>query len=116
VNSTLNRNLPFDTARDFAPVMPALDGSVLVVHRRYREMSAARRAREISPGKLNGAIGLRHAMHMGLAQFSSMTGGRVAAVTYKGAGPAPPRCWGRPRWRSACPRCEYVNRQASALR
>jgi tripartite-type tricarboxylate transporter receptor subunit TctC len=92
VNSTLNRNLPFDTARDFAPVMLALDGLyVLVVHpsvpaRTVAELVALVKS---APGKLNGAIaGSGTPMHMGLAQFNSLTGGRVAAVTYKGAGPA----------------------------
>ena len=33
VNSTLNKSLPFDTVRDFAPIMLAADGLyVLVVH------------------------------------------------------------------------------------
>jgi tripartite-type tricarboxylate transporter receptor subunit TctC len=92
VNSTLARNLPFDTARDFAPIMLALDGLyVLVVNpsvpaRSVAELVALAKA---APGKLNGAIaGSGTPMHMGLVQFNAMTGGKVAAVTYKGAGPA----------------------------
>lgn len=92
VNSTLNRNLPFDTARDFAPVMLALDGLyVLVVHPSVAAKSVGDLVALVkgAPDKLNGAIaGSGTPMHMGLAQFNMMTGGRIAAVTYKGAGPA----------------------------
>ena len=92
VNSTLNKSLPFDTLRDFAPVMLAADGLyVLVVHpsvaaKSVRELVALAKA---APGKLNSAIaGSGTPMHMGLAQFNSMVGARIPGVIYKGAGPA----------------------------
>ena len=92
VNSTLNRNLPFNTARDFTPIMHAADGLyVLVVHpsvpaKSVGELVALAKS---APGKLNGAIaGSGTPMHMGLVQFNSMVGGRITAVIYKGAGPA----------------------------
>src|SRR5689334_1936132 len=59
VNSTLNPNLPFNTARDFAPIMHAADGLyVLVVHpgvpaKSVSELIALAKS---APGKLNGAI------------------------------------------------------------
>ena len=92
VNSTLNKSLPFDTLRDFAPIMLAADGLyVLVVHpsvaaKSVRELVALAKA---APGKLNSAIaGSGTPMHMGLAQFNSMVGVRIPGVIYKGAGPA----------------------------
>ncbi len=92
VNSTLNKSLPFDTLRDFAPVMLAADGLyVLVVHpsvaaKSVRELVALAKA---APGKLNSAIaGSGTPMHMGLAQFNSMVGVHIPGVIYKGAGPA----------------------------
>jgi tripartite-type tricarboxylate transporter receptor subunit TctC len=92
VNSTLNKSLPFDTARDFAPVMLAADGLyVLVVHpsvaaKSVRELVALAKS---APGKLNSAIaGSGTPMHMGLAQFNSMVGAHIPGVIYKGAGPA----------------------------
>jgi len=90
VNSTLNRNLPFNTARDFTPIMHAADGLyVLVVHRRCpRNRRRAGRAREIRAGKLNGAIAGSHpdAHGTGAIQFD---GGRPYYSRHlQGAGPA----------------------------
>jgi tripartite-type tricarboxylate transporter receptor subunit TctC len=92
VNSTLNKSLPFDTIRDFAPVMLAADGLyVLVIHpgvpvKSVRDLVALSRS---TPGKLNAAIaGSGTPMHMGLAQFNSMVGASIPGVIYKGAGPA----------------------------
>jgi tripartite-type tricarboxylate transporter receptor subunit TctC len=92
VNSTLNKSLPFDTLRDFAPVMHAADGLyVLVVHpgvpaKSVRDLIALARS---APAKLNAAIaGSGTPMHMGLAQFNSMVGSKIPGVIYKGAGPA----------------------------
>ena len=92
VNSTLNKSLPFDTVRDFAPIMLAADGLyVLVVHpsvvaKSVRELVALARS---APGRLNSAIaGSGTPMHMGLAQFNAMAGTRIPGIIYKGAGPA----------------------------
>ncbi|HEY0337947.1 MAG TPA: tripartite tricarboxylate transporter substrate binding protein [Burkholderiales bacterium] len=92
VNSTLNKSLPFDTIRDFAPIMLAADGLyVLVIHpgvpaKSVRDLIALSRS---APGKLNAAIaGSGTPMHMGLAQFNSMVGAAIPGVIYKGAGPA----------------------------
>jgi tripartite-type tricarboxylate transporter receptor subunit TctC len=92
VNTTLNKSLPFDTRRDFAPVMLAADGLyVLVVNpavpaKSVRELIALTKS---APGKLNAAIaGSGTPMHMGLAQYNSMVGARIPGIIYKGAGPA----------------------------
>ena len=92
VNSTLNKSLPFDTLRDFAPIMLAADGLyVLVVHpglpaKSVRELVALSKS---APGRLNAAIaGSGTPMHMGLAQYNSMVGVAIPGIIYKGAGPA----------------------------
>jgi len=92
VNATLNKSIPFDTLRDFAPVMHAADGLyVLVVHpgvpaKSVRELVGLARS---ASAKLNAAIaGSGTPMHMGLAQFNSMAGAAIPGVIYKGAGPA----------------------------
>src|SRR4029079_1469589 len=59
VNTTLNKSLPFDTVRDFAPVMLAADGLyVLVVHpgvpaKSLRDLVALSKS---SSARLNAAI------------------------------------------------------------
>ena len=92
VNTTLNKSLPFDTLRDFAPVMLAADGLyVLVVNasvpaKSVKDLIALAKS---APGKLNAAIaGSGTPMHMGLAQFNSMVGASIPGIIYKGAGPA----------------------------
>jgi len=92
VNATLNKSIPFDTRRDFAPIMLALDGLyVLVVNNAVpatsiRELIALTKS---APGKLNAAIaGSGTPMHMGLVQYNSMVGAKIPGIIYKGAGPA----------------------------
>jgi len=92
VNSTLNKSLPFDTLRDFAPIMHAVDGLyVLVVHPAVPAKSVAELVAlaKSAPAKMNAAIaGAGTPMHLGLVQFNSLVGTTVAGITYKGAGPA----------------------------
>jgi tripartite-type tricarboxylate transporter receptor subunit TctC len=92
VNATLNPSIPFDTVRDFAPIMLAVDGLyVLVVHpgvpaKTVRELVALTKS---APGRLNAAIaGSGTPMHMGLAQYNAMVGASIPGIIYKGAGPA----------------------------
>jgi tripartite-type tricarboxylate transporter receptor subunit TctC len=92
VNATLNPSMPFDTLRDFAPIMLAVDGLyVLVVHpsvpaKTVRELVALTKS---APGRLNAAIaGSGTPMHMGLAQYNTMVGASIPGIIYKGAGPA----------------------------
>ena len=92
VNSTLNKSLPFDTLRDFAPIMHAVDGLyVLVIHPAVPAKSVAELVAlaKSAPAKMNAAIaGAGTPMHLGLVQFNSLVGTTVAGITYKGAGPA----------------------------
>ena len=92
VTASLHKKLPFDAARDYAMIMLAADGLyVLVVHpsvpaKSVRELIALTKS---ASAKMNGAIaGAGTPMHLGLVQYNSMAGASVAAITYKGAGPA----------------------------
>ena len=92
VNAALYPKLPFNVARDFAPVMLAADGLyVLVLHPSVPAKSVGELVAYVktAPSRLNGAIaGSGTPMHMGLVQFNALTGAAVAPITYKGAGPA----------------------------
>ena len=88
----LIQSAPFDTARDFAPVMlVASTPSVLVTHpslpvKTVRDLIALAKAR---PGELNYASGATGSgSHLATELFRSMTGVNIVRVPYKGAGPA----------------------------
>lgn len=92
INPALYAKLPYDAARDFAPitlvtVMPFL----LVTHpslpvRSVKELVALAKAR---PGQLNyGSPGTGATTHLANELFKSMTGADIAHVPYKGVAPA----------------------------
>ena len=92
VNPALFAKLPFDAARDLAPVMHAVNGLyILAVHpslpaKSVKELIALAKA---APGKLNASIaGAGTPTHLGLEQFKAMAGVSIAAINYKGAAPA----------------------------
>lgn len=92
VNPALFTKLPFDAARDLAPVTQAVNGLyILAVHpslsaKSVGELIALAKA---SPGKLNASIaGAGTPTHLGLEQFKAMAGVSIAAINYKGAAPA----------------------------
>ena len=84
----LYRNLPYDQARDLAPVSLLASGPlVLVVHpslpaRTVRELTALAKSR---PGELNvGNSGIGSLPHLTAELFASMSGVRLVHVAYKG--------------------------------
>ena len=92
VNPALFPKLPFDAARDLAPVMLTVNGLyILAVHpalpaKSVSELIALAKA---SPGKLNASIaGAGTPTHLGLEQFKAMAGVSITAINYKGAAPA----------------------------
>jgi tripartite-type tricarboxylate transporter receptor subunit TctC len=91
-NPSLHRKLPYDSAKDFAPVsLLASAPVVLVVHssvpaQTLKELLALARAR---PGQLNFAFGgYGTATHMGVELFRSAAKVDVVLIPYKGGGPA----------------------------
>jgi tripartite-type tricarboxylate transporter receptor subunit TctC len=83
--------VPYDTARDFAPIsLMASAPNVLVVHpsvpaSSVKELIALARAQ---PGGLNYAsAGAGSNAHLAVALFAAMTGVQLAHVPYRGTGP-----------------------------
>jgi tripartite-type tricarboxylate transporter receptor subunit TctC len=91
-NAALYRDLPFDVARDFAPVsLVALSACLLVVHpsvpaRDVAELVARAKA---APGALNcGIAGAGSSQHFAAALFEHRAGVRFTQVSYRGGAPA----------------------------
>ncbi len=87
----LMKEVPWDTLRDFAPVILAASApNVLVVHptlpvKSVRELIALAKGR---PGKLDYATGASGAAaHLSAELFRSMARVNIVRITYKGTGP-----------------------------
>jgi tripartite-type tricarboxylate transporter receptor subunit TctC len=92
INALLIPNLPYDSAKDFAPVAGiALSEYVLVLHpslpaRDLKTFIAFARAR---PGQLNyGSVGSLGISQFGVEMFSQMAAVKMQRVPYKGSAPA----------------------------
>ena len=92
ISAAYNRNLPYDSLRDFSAVALAATGPlVLVAHpsvaaNSVKELIALANA---NPGRLNYASGGAGGInHLAGEMFKSMTGTRIAEVPYKGGDPA----------------------------
>jgi tripartite-type tricarboxylate transporter receptor subunit TctC len=86
------RKLPFDPARDFAPIAMVSDiALVLVTHpslgvQSVNELIALAKAK---PGTINyGSAGIGATSHLAMAMFNSLTGTKMVHVPYKGSVPA----------------------------
>jgi tripartite-type tricarboxylate transporter receptor subunit TctC len=91
IMNPLLMKVPYDTARDFAPIsLMASAPNVLVVHpsvsaHTVKELIALARAQ---PGRLNYASsGAGSSAHVAVALFASMAGVDLAHVPYRGTGP-----------------------------
>ena len=91
-NPSLLAKLPYDTARDFAPVtMVSIVTMVLAVHpsvpaRSVKQLLALAKAK---PGGLNYAsAGNGSATHLAYERFKYASGAKILHVPYKGGGPA----------------------------
>ena len=92
INATLYAKLPFDFARDFAPVaLTTAAPNVLVVHpsvpaKSVKDLIALAKSR---PGQLNYAsAGTGTAPHLSGELFNAMAGVRMVHIPYKGSPPA----------------------------
>lgn len=90
LNGLLIPNLPYDTARDFAPVATIasseliLVGSPKVAASNVRELVALGKARQLSYATSSAG----GPTHLAAELFSSMTGVKLTHIPYKGSGPA----------------------------
>jgi len=92
VNPSIYPKLPFDTAKDFAPVSLLAEGPlVLSLHPSFppktvKEFIAFLKAR---PGEINyGSSGNGSPPHLATELFKLLTGVQINHIPYKGAGPA----------------------------
>jgi len=88
----IRKDVPYDTAKDFAPVIEAVSTpAILVVHpgvpvRSVKELIALAKAR---PGALNyGSAAVGTATHMSMELFKYLAGVDILRVPYKGTGGA----------------------------
>jgi tripartite-type tricarboxylate transporter receptor subunit TctC len=91
-NPSLHARLPYDTARDFAPVtLVSIVTMVLAVHpsvpaRSVRQLIALAKAK---PDSLNySSAGNGSANHLAFERFKVASGTKILHVPYKGGGPA----------------------------
>jgi tripartite-type tricarboxylate transporter receptor subunit TctC len=91
-NPSLLSKLPYDTARDFAPVsMVSIVTMVLAVHpslpaRSVKDVLAL--AKKSPDGLTYGSAGNGSATHLAFARFNHASGAKILHVPYKGGGPA----------------------------
>jgi tripartite-type tricarboxylate transporter receptor subunit TctC len=92
-NATLFQKLPYDTLKDFAPIMSVASVSNVVVvnsQSKYRKLSDLVADARAQPGKLNYAAAGGGATLPNLAAdvFRNETGTDFQSIPYKGSGPA----------------------------
>jgi tripartite-type tricarboxylate transporter receptor subunit TctC len=94
VNPVVQARLPYDAARDFAPIAMAMQvAHCLVVqaaspHRSLADVVAAARAQADAIGI--GTAGVASATHLSLESFKAASGARLLHVPYRGGGAAVP--------------------------
>jgi tripartite-type tricarboxylate transporter receptor subunit TctC len=89
---SLNKKLPYDPEKDFAPVVYTAAGSMVLVAnptlpaKTISELLALARSR---PGQINyGSAGIASSNHLGVELLARSAGVRMNHVPYKGAAPA----------------------------
>jgi tripartite-type tricarboxylate transporter receptor subunit TctC len=92
INPALNRRMPYDTLKDFAPItLVVVQPLCLVVHpslpvKSVKELVVLAKAR---PGQLNyGSGGIGNGAHLAGELFKTATSADIVHVPYKGAAPA----------------------------
>jgi tripartite-type tricarboxylate transporter receptor subunit TctC len=92
VNVTLEKNLPYDTLRDFTPIARGVSAlNILVVHPSLPVKSVKDLIEHTkkNPTGLNyGSSGIGHADHLAAELFNSMIGVKMQHIAYKGGAPA----------------------------
>ena len=90
INASLQRDLPFDFARDLAPIAPLVSvPNLLVVHPSVPAQNVAELVALARAGQLFfGSSGIGTAPHLSGELFNLMTGVRMTHVPYPGSGQA----------------------------
>ncbi|HEY5899395.1 MAG TPA: tripartite tricarboxylate transporter substrate binding protein [Burkholderiales bacterium] len=91
INAALGRTLPYDPARDFAPVSLLITTPFMLVTNPGLKPTTLKELIDLSkaqPGKLNYAsIGAGTPHHLAMEWFKLLAGADIVAVPYKGVGP-----------------------------
>ncbi|HEV2008802.1 MAG TPA: tripartite tricarboxylate transporter substrate binding protein [Burkholderiales bacterium] len=91
INPSLYRSkLPFDSVRDFAPIIQAVDSTnILVLHQSVPAASVKELIALAKTKPLNyGSSGVGGTGHLAGELFNSMAGTKMTHIPYKGGGPA----------------------------
>lgn len=92
VNPSLRKKLPYDTLKDFVPVIELAESAgILVVHpsSSFRSVSDVLKFAKAHPGEITfGSGGIGTATHLSGELLGMMGGVRLTHVPYHGAGPA----------------------------
>jgi tripartite-type tricarboxylate transporter receptor subunit TctC len=91
INISLYKKLPYDSIRDFTPVVMIGNGAyIIVVHPSLPVKSAAEliALAKQKPGEISyGSSGVGNVTHLAAELFNMMAGTKMLHVTYKGGGP-----------------------------
>lgn len=92
VNVTLEKNLPYDTLRDFTPIARGVSAlNILVVHPSLPVKSVKdliEHSKKNPTGLNYGSSGIGHADHLAAELFNTMVGVKMQHIAYKGGAPA----------------------------
>jgi tripartite-type tricarboxylate transporter receptor subunit TctC len=92
VNKSLYKNLPFDSQKDFVPIVLVADvPNILVVNNDVpaKDLAEFERYAKANPGKLNfGSTGIGSSMHLAGELFMRETGAQMLHVPYNAPGTA----------------------------
>ncbi|MBI3935970.1 MAG: tripartite tricarboxylate transporter substrate binding protein [Betaproteobacteria bacterium] len=91
INPTLHPKIPFDTVKDFAPIVLLASAPLLLVVNPSLEVKSVSDLMALAkskPGQLNYASGIGNTAHLAAELFKKMAGVSIVGVRYKGGGPA----------------------------
>jgi tripartite-type tricarboxylate transporter receptor subunit TctC len=87
----LMKNVPFDTVKDFTPIIPVLDtrhGMAIFVKRPIHSVRELIAFAKKNPGKLTyGSTGIGSTVHLENEVFKALTGTDILHIPYKGTAP-----------------------------
>ena len=92
INYTLFKTLPYDTFKDFTPVIDGVAIPLVLIvppDSPYKTLAELIAGAKKAPGRLNyGTSGLGGSPHLATEMFASMAGIKLTHVPYKGSAPA----------------------------
>ena len=90
INPSLHSKLPFDTLKDFAPIVLLASAPLLLVVNPSLEVKTVSDLIALAkskPGQLNYGGGMANTAHLAAELFKKMAGVSIVGVSYRGGGP-----------------------------